>query len=172
MFGHQSVLLFGAEPPGVGLFGQRPLDVALRLGDERGVFEQIGERHQAVEIVRPALPAFAGPSEPSAGGAHVGPELVEPPGEPARLNLQLSPEPALRAHRPSGSSENAPGLNGTRLRTTRDAAGAGSGCGARARRERWGARVIASAMTQMMITRMDFAESLSADCADYTDSPC
>ena len=67
-----------AEPAGVGLRGQRPLDVALRLGDERGVVEQIGERHQAVEVVRPALPALARSAEPSAVGTDVGPELVEP----------------------------------------------------------------------------------------------
>ncbi len=99
-----------AEPPGVGLIGQRPLHVALGLGDERGVLQQIGERHQAVEIVRPALPAFAGASEPSAVGAHVGPELVEPPGEATRLNLQLSFEPALRPHRSQRQQRERAGL--------------------------------------------------------------
>ena len=99
-----------AEPPGVGLISQRPLDVALGLGDERGVLQQIGERHQAVEIVRPALPAFTGASEPSAVGAHVEPEFVEPPGEAARLNLQLSLEPALRPYRSEWQQRERAGL--------------------------------------------------------------
>ena len=59
---------------------------------------QIGERHQAVEVIRAALPAFTAAAQPGALRAEVGPELVEMPAKSGSLNFKLLVKPAGRLH--------------------------------------------------------------------------
>ena len=84
------------ERAGRRLVRQRPLDVLVCLGNEGVILQQVSERQQSVEIVRAPLPAFARAAEPSAVRADIRPDLVEMSRQAAGLNLQLTPEPALR----------------------------------------------------------------------------
>ena len=91
MRGHQSLLDAGPIMPLGGLVRECPIDIALRLGLEAGVVEQVGEREKAVEEVRAALPGLAGAAEPAAVGADVGPGFVEVAAESVGLNLEAVP---------------------------------------------------------------------------------
>jgi hypothetical protein len=89
------VLVFGGAEGAVrALVLHRPLHPLLHLGDEPRVVERIGERHEAVQVVRTALPAFAGAAQPAAFRTEVRPELVQVAAQSAGLDLQLPLEPA------------------------------------------------------------------------------
>ena len=82
----------------LALVGQRPFHPGARLRDEALVSEQVGERNEAIDEVRAALPALAGSAKPPAVLAHIRPELVEMPGQTRGLDLQLPLQPASRTH--------------------------------------------------------------------------
>jgi len=79
--------------------GEGPFHPALDLRDEFRVPGEIGERDQAIEKVRPALPAFPWASEPRAIRAEIRPEFVQVATQPIGLNAQLIEQPAFRHHR-------------------------------------------------------------------------
>ena len=81
-----------------------PVDPLLGFCDQRLIVEKIGQRQQAIEIVRAALPALAAAAEPAAVRAEVRPELVQMAGEPIRLDAELLAEPTPRLDGPQGQS--------------------------------------------------------------------
>src|SRR5713226_4774762 len=93
------------ELPILALAGKRPLDPRLRFGDQAFIFEQIGQRQQSIQVVWPALPAFATPAKPAALRSHVRPELVKVPAQPLCLNLKLVAQPPKRLNRAERKSE-------------------------------------------------------------------
>src|SRR5512135_3703925 len=73
-----------------------PIDIALRLGLETSIVEQVGKRQQAVEIIRTALPRLAGSTQPSTVRANVCPSLIEMTTQSIGLNLKLISQPSAR----------------------------------------------------------------------------
>ena len=95
------MVLGGAEIAVLPLRGEDGLDPGLRLGFQRVVIENPGQRQQAVDPVRSPLPGVAVAAEPGVVRAHhLGIDLVEMAGQAVRLPLQLLFKPAC-------------GLNGT-----------------------------------------------------------
>src|SRR5436190_10814590 len=96
IFGHQSWFFSGPNEPSGRLVSHRPVHPASRLADQPLVLEQVRQRNQPVEKVRPALPTFA---RASAVRADVGPEFIEMAAQPVRLDAELAREPATRPDR-------------------------------------------------------------------------
>ena len=103
-----------------------PFYPLLGLRDEFGVVEEISEGHQPIEVIRPALPALAGATEPRAIRAQIGPELFEMAGQASGLNLQLVSQPAARFDRGKGELSERPRGN---RRTVKEYRLGGLGCG-------------------------------------------
>ena len=78
---------------------ERPVDPLLRLGDQRLVFEEVGQRQETIQVVRPSLPALTWAAEPGAVRPDIRPDLLEVAGEPVGLDAQLLLQPATRLHR-------------------------------------------------------------------------
>jgi len=92
----------GPEVAVGALVGQGPVHVFLHLGRERGVAEQVGQRHGPVEPIRRFLPAVAGPAEPAVIVFQLGVILVEAAGDAVAHHHQLLLQPALRLDGPQG----------------------------------------------------------------------
>ena len=78
---------------------QRPFDPRLHLGDQPPVFENVGQRQQAVDPVGTALPHVAVASEPAVARAHdLRVERIEVSGHAVAHPHKLFVEPARRLH--------------------------------------------------------------------------
>ena len=89
------LILAGADPSVRLLPLQNGVDVFVGARDQIRIVQQVGERDEAVQPVRHALPALAAAADPCAV-AHVGPDLVEIAGKTGCLDFQLAAEPAFR----------------------------------------------------------------------------
>ena len=71
-------------------WSKSPVEIFLRFGLEACVVQQISERNQAIQEIRPAFPGLARTAQPAAVGANIGPCLIQMAAEAVCLNLQLS----------------------------------------------------------------------------------
>ena len=90
------LILRGADPALRGLVLERPVDPLLHFGDEDGILGQKSKRHQAIEKIRTAFPAFAATAEPAGVRTEIGPKLVQVAGKAGGLELQLIQQPTAR----------------------------------------------------------------------------
>jgi len=104
--------LNGPKPAGVILEAEECLHPLAGLGLERRVIEQVGQRDEAVGVVRATLPALFLSAEPQVVGAKVRPDLIEMSGEAVGLDAQLPQQPPERLHRPEGQGSERPRLQG------------------------------------------------------------
>ena len=85
-----------ADPAVRLLVLQGPAHILPGLGDQSLVAGQESQRHQAVQEVGAAFPAFARAAQPAAVRPDIRPELVQVAGQSVRLDLQLAQQPAGR----------------------------------------------------------------------------
>src|SRR5579863_8055327 len=90
------IILIRSEITIWALAGKRPFDKRLCLGDELLVMEDISQRQQTVQPIRPTLPLIAIPAAPAvANPHHLRIKTVEMPGGALRLSDQHLPQPTL-----------------------------------------------------------------------------
>jgi len=80
------------------LIGQRPVEPLSGACDEDRIIEQIRQRNQTVEIVRPALPTLTRAAQPSTFRPELLPDFLNMSGEAVSLDLKLPFKPAPWPH--------------------------------------------------------------------------
>ncbi|MPN16626.1 hypothetical protein SDC9_163971 [bioreactor metagenome] len=86
----------GAKEAVLALTCEHPLNPQLRFCLECIIVQRIRQRHESVEIIRPALPVFARAAQPAGASAEVFPNLVDVPRQPVFLRDELAQKPAAR----------------------------------------------------------------------------